>query len=83
MSSSLLIHNTFPIIKVVRLDAETKISENLSLAFFTVRQEDKIAALFYLLKTLVKEKEQTIIFTATKHHVELITELMKLQVSLV
>jgi hypothetical protein len=35
---------------LIRLDVDTKVSEQLSLAFFTVRAADKNAALLYLLR---------------------------------
>lgn len=86
----------------VRLDADSKLSSNLSLSFFTVRQtpchspqligmlfcllargaqnrrdsqagcrkEDKVAALIWLVRELVKEGEPTIVFASTRHHVE-------------
>lgn len=36
--------------ELVRLDADTRVSPDLSLAFFTVRPEDKPAALLHLIK---------------------------------
>lgn len=85
--------------KLVRLDAEAKVSEDLEMAFFSVKPADKEAALLGLLKDVIKipfgkqesqtvenkddkkkrkraplpaflKPYQTIIFTATKHHVE-------------
>jgi len=62
--------------EIVRLDVETKISENLKMAFFTLRKAEKLAALFYLLKVVIPEKEQALVFAATKHHVEMLTQLL-------
>ena len=36
--------------KLIRLDTDTKVSENLRLAFFICRKEEKAAALLKLLK---------------------------------
>ncbi|TIB86623.1 DEAD-domain-containing protein [Wallemia mellicola] len=93
--------------KLVRLDAESKISEDLETAFFSVKPSDKDSALLALIKDVIKvppgfqeaqdtssknDKEkkrkrtalpsflkpyQTIIFTATKHHVEYLNTLLK------
>ena len=40
------------------------------MAFITLRAEEKDAAMLYLVKERVQEGDQTIIFVATKHHVE-------------
>ncbi|EPQ57229.1 DEAD-domain-containing protein, partial [Gloeophyllum trabeum ATCC 11539] len=89
--------------KLVRLDAETKISTDLRMAFFSVKQAEKDASLFFLLRNVIgvplgsskREEEspdkkgkgkakydhvtgphQTLIFAATKHHVEYLTQLL-------
>ncbi|KAI0355552.1 ATP-dependent RNA helicase DBP10 [Trametes cingulata] len=95
--------------KLVRLDAETKISSDLRMAFFSVKQAEKDACLLVLLrdvigvpfgspapetdethtgdkkgkgKAKVKYSEhaiaphQTLVFAATKHHVEYLTNLL-------
>ncbi|KAG8690907.1 ATP-dependent RNA helicase dbp10 [Ceratobasidium sp. 423] len=94
--------------KLVRLDSESKISSDLRMAFFSVKQEEKEAALLALLRDIIKvplgepvddsqpeepsdkksksknkirpdvpaEPHQTLIFTATKHHVEHISTLL-------
>lgn len=95
--------------KLIRLDAESKISQDLRMAFFSVKQAEKDANLLVLLKDVIrvplgvpnppqsslsKEGEdgkgrkfnkqtqndtapyQTLIFTATKHHVEYLTTLL-------
>ncbi|CAE7144168.1 unnamed protein product, partial [Rhizoctonia solani] len=94
--------------KLVRLDSESKISTDLRMAFFSVKQEEKEAALLSLLRDVIKvplgepvddiqleepgdkksksknkfrpdapaEPHQTLIFTATKHHVEHISTLL-------
>ncbi|XP_057975765.1 putative DEAD-box ATP-dependent RNA helicase 29 isoform X2 [Malania oleifera] len=55
---------------VVRLDLETKISPDLKVSFFTLREEEKHAALLYLVREHISSDQQTLIFVSTKHHVE-------------
>ncbi|KAE9411456.1 P-loop containing nucleoside triphosphate hydrolase protein [Gymnopus androsaceus JB14] len=93
--------------KLVRLDAESKISSDLKMAFFSVKQAEKDACLMSLLRDVIKvpwndesqpqnEEEkpdkkgkgkakrkddvtmphQTLVFAATKHHVEYLTNLL-------
>lgn len=94
--------------KLVRLDAESKISADLRMAFFSVKQAEKAACLLILLRDVIgvplgstKPKDgeertdrkgkgkarakysdyvtaphQTLIFAATKHHVEYLTNLL-------
>ena len=92
--------------KLVRLDAESKISADLRMAFFTVRQAEKDACLLTLLRDVIKvplaaetkqdgslagetpkkgkgkaaplvmAPHQTLIFTATKHHVSYLLTLL-------
>lgn len=54
---------------LIRLDVESKLPDTLDLAFLAVRSEDKPAALLALLQTL-PSKAHTLVFLATKHHVE-------------
>ncbi|OCH92289.1 ATP-dependent RNA helicase DBP10 [Obba rivulosa] len=94
--------------KLVRLDAETKISTDLKMAFFSVTQAEKDACLLILLRDIIgvplgsqksadgadvsegkgkgklKAKStdhqtaphQTLVFAATKHHVEYLTNML-------
>jgi ATP-dependent RNA helicase DDX54/DBP10 len=88
--------------ELVRLDSENKISADLKMAFFSVKQAEKDACLLTLLRDVIKiplratenppstdkkgkgitkgyvmtAPHQTIIFTATKHHVEYLTSLL-------
>ncbi|GAB7362666.1 hypothetical protein MBLNU230_g2975t1 [Neophaeotheca triangularis] len=100
--------------KLVRLDAESKVSPDLQSAFFTVKAAEKEGALIHLLEEVIKmptgpteasikaqenakkpekkrkrgadgpdakdmpSKHSTVIFAATKHHVEYLNELLKL-----
>lgn len=61
--------------QLVRLDLETKISTDLKLVFFTLRQEEKHAALLYLIEEMISSDEQTLVFVSTKYHVEFINVL--------
>lgn len=49
---------------------ESKLPEQLKLAFVCGRSEDKSAALLCLLRHVIKPGSMTVVFTATKHHVE-------------
>lgn len=55
-----------------RLDVDSKLPEMLKLTYLACRSEDKTAALLHLIKNLIDQKQQTIVFAATKHHVEFI-----------
>ncbi|XP_078584586.1 ATP-dependent RNA helicase DDX54-like [Branchiostoma floridae x Branchiostoma japonicum] len=61
---------------LIRLDVDTKISEQLKMSFLAMRDADKPAVLLHLLRTVVKPEEQTVVFLATKHHVEYVKELL-------
>ncbi|XP_051522411.1 ATP-dependent RNA helicase DDX54-like [Myxocyprinus asiaticus] len=64
---------------LIRLDVDTKLSEQLKLAFFHLRLDDKPALLLHLLRNVVKPQEQTLVFVATKHHVEYLKELLTVE----
>jgi ATP-dependent RNA helicase DDX54/DBP10 len=55
---------------VIRLDVESKISPQLHMTFFTMRRDQKSAALLILLRQQVEAEQQTIVFASTRHHVE-------------
>ncbi|XP_058089942.1 putative DEAD-box ATP-dependent RNA helicase 29 isoform X2 [Magnolia sinica] len=63
--------------QLVRLDLDTRISPDLKLAFFTLRQEEKHAALLYLIREQISSDQQTLIFVSTKHHVEFLNILFR------
>ncbi|KAK4307467.1 hypothetical protein Pmani_020771 [Petrolisthes manimaculis] len=55
---------------LIRLDTEHILSENLQLAFFKCNSEDKLGLLIHLMQRVIDSNQQTVIFAATKHHVE-------------
>ncbi|XP_040915562.1 ATP-dependent RNA helicase DDX54 [Toxotes jaculatrix] len=61
---------------LIRLDVDSKLSDQIKLSFFHLRVDDKPAMLLHLLRNVVKPQEQTVIFVATKHHVEYLRELL-------
>ncbi|KAK2639018.1 hypothetical protein Ddye_026813 [Dipteronia dyeriana] len=62
---------------LVRLDLENRISHDLKLTFFTLRPEEKYAALIYLIREQISSDQQTLIFVSTKHHVEFLNVLFR------
>uniref|UniRef100_A0A0K8T610 RNA helicase n=1 Tax=Lygus hesperus TaxID=30085 RepID=A0A0K8T610_LYGHE len=62
---------------LIRLDVETKIPDTLNLSFLACRSDEKPAVLLSILKHAVKKESLTIIFTATKHHVEYLHTLLE------
>ncbi|KAK9809034.1 hypothetical protein WJX72_008211 [[Myrmecia] bisecta] len=65
--------------ELVRLDADNKLSPDLALAFFTVRHEDKVAALLWLIREVLPSTQPTLIFASTRYHVEFIHTLLTQQ----
>jgi ATP-dependent RNA helicase DDX54/DBP10 len=63
--------------QVIRLDAEMKVSSDLKLSFTVVRVDEKIPALLYVLREVVPPKQQTVVFAATRHHVELLVTVLE------
>ncbi|GMP79642.1 hypothetical protein CsSME_00035106 [Camellia sinensis var. sinensis] len=62
---------------LVRLDLESRISPDLKLNFFTLRHEEKNAALLYLVREQISFDQQSLIFVSTKHHVEFLNNLFR------
>ena len=63
--------------QVIRLDAEMKVSPDLKLSFTVMRQDEKIPSLLFFLREVVPENQQTVVFTATRHHVELLVTVLE------
>ena len=43
-------------------------------SFFLVREDTKAAVLLHLLRTVMRPQDQTVVFVATKHHAEYLSE---------
>lgn len=63
--------------ELIRLDADTKISPDLKMHFFRVRDEEKVAALIFLLREVIDSAQSTILFVATRHHVEFLSLILE------
>lgn len=71
--------------QVVRLDNEATVSDQLRMSFITCRSMEKDAALLQVISIINKDKEEneatrtglTLIFCATRHHVEYLTTLLR------
>ncbi|XP_068937745.1 ATP-dependent RNA helicase DDX54 [Petaurus breviceps papuanus] len=64
---------------LIRLDVDTKLNEQLKMAFFHIREDDKPAMLLHLLRNVVRPQDQTVVFVATKHQAEYLKELLTIQ----
>lgn len=64
---------------LIRLDVDAKLNEQLKTSFFLVREDTKAAVLLHLLRAVVRPQDQTVVFVATKHHAEYISELLTTQ----
>lgn len=53
-------------------------SPDLALTFVPVKQQEKEAALIYLLNHVIPANDLSIIFVSTRHHVEYLQELLTL-----
>ncbi|XP_054724746.1 ATP-dependent RNA helicase DDX54-like [Uloborus diversus] len=63
---------------LIRLDVDLQISENLKSSYFLCRNDDKPAVLLHLLKNVIKLPEElTVVFLATKHHVEYMKDILE------
>ncbi|ORM41101.1 DEAD-box ATP-dependent RNA helicase 29 [Babesia sp. Xinjiang] len=60
---------------IAQVDKDMQINEQLELRFIYSRSEEKIAVLLKLLKC-AEDKERTIVFVSTKHHVEFFRALL-------
>lgn len=63
--------------ELIRLDADTKISPDLKMYFFRVRDEEKVAALIFLLREVIHSNQSTILFVSTRHHVEFLSLILE------
>lgn len=63
--------------QLIRLDVETKLSDALQIHFVKVRPPEKMGALLVVLAQLLPAQTQTIVFVATKHHVEMLQQVLE------
>lgn len=63
--------------QLIRLDTDSQLSDELRLAFFTVRSNEKMAAFLYLVRKIIPENQITIVFAATRHHSELLHAMLE------
>ena len=61
---------------LIRLDTESKLSENLKNVFISCRTEEKTAVLLYLLKQIISLSQLTVVFVETRHHIEYLKEIL-------
>eukprot|EP01147_Barroeca_monosierra_P002223 gene2223-5234_t len=61
---------------LVRLDADTKLSERLGMQFVHCRRADKPAALLYFLLHVVPRGKLTVVFVSTRHLIEYLKVLL-------
>ncbi|EDV95506.1 GH15746 [Drosophila grimshawi] len=61
---------------LIRLDVESKLPDALALKFVYCRPEDRFTALVVLLKYVIPQQAQTVVFVGTQHHVELISYIL-------
>lgn len=54
-------------------DVESKLPEGLKLKFVHCRPDERYTTLISLLKFVVPDDAQTVVFAGTQHHVELIS----------
>uniref|UniRef100_A0A2K5E6H6 RNA helicase n=1 Tax=Aotus nancymaae TaxID=37293 RepID=A0A2K5E6H6_AOTNA len=64
---------------LIRLDVDAKLNEQLKTLFFLVWEDTKAAVLLHLLRNVVQPQDQTVVFVATRHHAEYLTELLTTQ----
>uniref|UniRef100_A0A1A9VN07 RNA helicase n=1 Tax=Glossina austeni TaxID=7395 RepID=A0A1A9VN07_GLOAU len=61
---------------LIRLDVESKLPEGLSLKFIYCRPDDRYTTLVILLKYVISQQAQTVVFVGTQHHVELVSYIL-------
>lgn len=61
------------ILLIIVPDVDSKIPEKLKLKFVHIRPDERYSALISILKYIVQEGSQTVVFVGTQHHVELVS----------
>ncbi|KAL2892263.1 putative DEAD-box ATP-dependent RNA helicase 29 [Bienertia sinuspersici] len=65
--------------QIVRLDVERRISPDCELIFFTLRSDEKYAALVYLIREHINPNQQIFVFVSTKYFAEFLEKLLALE----
>ena len=63
--------------QIIRLDTDVKVSEQLKMSFVTCQTSERLAVFMYIMRELIPRAQQTIVFAATRHHVEYLTVLLR------
>lgn len=58
---------------IFTVDVDSKLPEKLNLKFVHIRPDERYSTLICILKYIVAEGAQTVVFVATQHHVELVS----------
>lgn len=61
---------------LIRLDVESKLPEALCLKYVFCRPDERLATLVVMLKHLIPDKKQVVVFAATQHHVEFLSRVL-------
>lgn len=61
----------------VKLSSEYTLADTLKINFFVCRENEKLSHLVFILKALVKDREQSIIFTASKFSVDFLESFLR------
>lgn len=61
---------------LIRLDVETKLPDALCLKYVFCRPDERLATLVVMLKQLIPDKKQVVVFAATQHHVEFLSRIL-------
>ncbi|XP_022660457.1 ATP-dependent RNA helicase DDX54-like isoform X3 [Varroa destructor] len=62
---------------LIRLNTDSKLPDTLKTVFWVMRDEDKYPAVIHLVRTLLENKQLTVVFVPTKHHVEYLKEIFE------
>ena len=61
----------------VKLSSEYTLADTLKLNFFVCREKEKLTHLIYILKELVKNNEQSIVFASSKFSVDFLETILR------
>lgn len=61
---------------LIRLDVESKLPDALCLKYVFCRPDERLATLVVMIKTLIPDPKQVVVFAATQHHVEFLSRIL-------